>query len=245
MKLNETQDVSAEIPNISTMFDFRGASSWTLFVFLPPSFALFAMNELPHWFASPESIVWLLWFSCSLLLSLERWPPQTNRNAVGTQHKQKQGGGSHPKSHIARVCLDVIFLSSSSPDRKVFLWTTFAFWTSPYFTPKPRLSEPYRFQATVTRVWQLPVSSCTHGVWALLAKLDAFLLREQASLRNKNSYFFKKSKLYATSPQNYANYLVKHIRLMVLKRLEIAKRFLPLGRQCHYNMAWSHAALPC
>lgn len=145
------------------------------------------MNELPRWFASPESTVWLLWFSCSLLLSLERWPQKTNRNAVGTQHKQKQGGGSHPKSHIACVCLYIICLSNSSTHRKVFLWTMFAFWTSPHFTHTPKLLEPYRFQGTIVQVWRLLVYSYSHCVWVLLAESADFLLGEQASLQNKNS----------------------------------------------------------
>lgn len=150
-----------------------------MFIFFLPSFTPFAMNELPHWFASTESIVWLLWFSWSLLLSLERWPQQTNRNAFGTQHKQKQGEGSHPKSHISCVCLYIVFLSKSSTNRKVFLWTTFDFWTSPYFSPKPRLLELYKFQATVMQLWRLPVHSYIHCTWVLLAELAAFLLREK------------------------------------------------------------------
>lgn len=52
---------------------------------------------------SPEWILWFLWFGCSLLLLLERWPQQNNRNTAENQCKQKKEEASHPKSHISGV----------------------------------------------------------------------------------------------------------------------------------------------
>lgn len=43
--------------------------------------------------------------------------------------------------------------------------------------------------------------------------------------------------MYATSLQNYTDYVVIHTKLAVLKRLEIAIRFPPLGIQRDYNVA--------
>lgn len=95
-----------------------------------------------------------------------------------------------------------------STKRKVFLWTAFAFWTSPSFTPKLRLLELHRLQATVIQVWRLPVDSYIHRIWVLLAELTPFLLREKNILWKKYSLLFLyKNKLYTTSLQNYADFL--------------------------------------
>lgn len=187
------------------------------------------MNDLSQCVASPESIVQSLWFSCSLLLSLERWSQQTNWDAFGNYHKQNKGAGCHPKSHLSCVCLSIVFFFQNSAEIEKFSCGQHM-----HFEPahKVRLLEQYRFQISIKQGWRLPVHSYIHHVWELLAELPAFLPREK--IWNMNSLLFlKKNKWYAKTLQNYANYVVTHVRLTVPERLEIAKRFLAPGRQYH------------
>lgn len=121
---------------------------------------------------SPESILWFLWFSCSLLLLLERWPQWNNRNTAENQCKQKEEV-RHPKSHISCVFPVWYFSYNLCEKLKSFLWTTHVFWKSSHFPCKPGPLELHRFQAIM-----ISGEGCQHTPIHSRWMLAAYLLRE-------------------------------------------------------------------
>lgn len=121
---------------------------------------------------SPEWILWFLWFGCSLLLLLERWPQQNNRNTAENQCKQKKEEVSHPKSHISCVLPVQYFSYNLCEKLKSFLWTTYVFWKRSHFSCKPRPLELHQFQAIISG------EGCHHTPIHSRWMLAAYLLRE-------------------------------------------------------------------
>lgn len=167
----------------------------------------------------------VVWFSLSLVFSLERWSQLTHWKTFGNYHKKYKGAGSHPKSHISCVCLDIVFLSNFCTNREVFLWTTYAFWAS----PQAKAVRMTQVSSLHNAGWRLPLHSHIHHVWGRLAELAAFLPREKIDYGTWTpSFFFKQ--VVCNNTAKLCKLLCHTYQTDSSKELEIAKRLLALGR---------------